>query len=235
MADIPKRRARRQFTDEFKASAVGLVLDEGKTVGAAARDLDLTETALREWVKRARADRTHGRTGLTTAEREELTRLRKEVRILAEEREILKKAAFVKNLLQLQRNDGERRKGPSVVSGANRLADDSRWPVGGGRFAVRAPDLVSLFSVSTVSSRTSREAAAGQALPYSGRGRRSPLTLYQPTLASNLSETRQISFLRRDILVLGFFKAFRTNGSPSSPQPAEPATGPRRRRSRRHA
>ena len=90
MADPPKRRARRQFTDEFKASAVRLVLDEGKTVGAAARDLDLTETALREWVKRARADRTQGRTGLTTAEREELARLRKEVRILAEEREILK-------------------------------------------------------------------------------------------------------------------------------------------------
>ena len=83
MAGTPKR-ARRQFTDEFKASAVRLVLDEGKTVGAAARDLDLTETALREWVKRARADRTHGRTGLTTAEREELTRLRKEVRILAD-------------------------------------------------------------------------------------------------------------------------------------------------------
>ena len=39
MADTPKRRARRQFTDEFKASAVRLVLDEGKTVGAAARDL----------------------------------------------------------------------------------------------------------------------------------------------------------------------------------------------------
>ena len=38
-------------TDEFKASAVRLVLDEGKTVGAVARDLDLTETALREWVR----------------------------------------------------------------------------------------------------------------------------------------------------------------------------------------
>jgi transposase len=93
MPDTPNRRARRQFTDEFKASAVRLVLDEGKTVGAAARDLDLTETALREWVKRARADRTHGRTGLTTAEREELARLRKENRILQEERDILKKAA----------------------------------------------------------------------------------------------------------------------------------------------
>ena len=42
MADTPKRRARRQFTDEFKASAVRLVLDEGKTVGAAARDLRLS-------------------------------------------------------------------------------------------------------------------------------------------------------------------------------------------------
>ena len=93
MADTPKRRPRRQFTDEFKASAVRLVLDEGKTVGAAARDLDLTETALREWVRRAQADRTKGRSGLTTAEREELTRLRRENRVLREEREILRKAA----------------------------------------------------------------------------------------------------------------------------------------------
>lgn len=46
MADKPKRRPRRTSTDEFKAGAVRLVLDEGKTVGAAARDLDLTETAL---------------------------------------------------------------------------------------------------------------------------------------------------------------------------------------------
>ena len=66
------------------------MLDEGKSVGRAARDLDLTETALRAWVKRARADRTHGKTGLTTAEREELARLRQENRILREEREILK-------------------------------------------------------------------------------------------------------------------------------------------------
>ena len=82
MADTPTRRARRQFTDEFKASAVRLVLDESKTVGAAARDLDLTETALREWVKRAQAERTHGRSSLTAAEREDLTRLRKENRVL---------------------------------------------------------------------------------------------------------------------------------------------------------
>src|SRR5580658_6595410 len=87
------RRRRRRCDDDFKAQTVRLVLDEGKTVGAVARDLDLTETALREWVKRAQADRTHGRTGLTTVEREELARLRKENRELRTEREILKKAA----------------------------------------------------------------------------------------------------------------------------------------------
>lgn len=94
MADTPKgRRPRRQFDDDFKAQAVRLVLDDGKTVGGVARDLDLTETALRRWVERAQADRTHGKAGLTTAEREELAHLRKENRILREEREILKKAA----------------------------------------------------------------------------------------------------------------------------------------------
>jgi transposase len=72
---------------------VRLVLDEGKTAGAVARDLDLTETAVRAWVERARADRTDGKTGLTSTEREELTRLRRQVRVLEEEREILKKAA----------------------------------------------------------------------------------------------------------------------------------------------
>ena len=53
----------------------------------------IPETALRDWVKRAQADRTNGRTGLTTAEREELARLRKENRQLRLEREILKNAA----------------------------------------------------------------------------------------------------------------------------------------------
>jgi transposase len=46
MADTPKRRARWQFTDEFKAGAVRLVLDEGKSIGAAARDLDLTSSSV---------------------------------------------------------------------------------------------------------------------------------------------------------------------------------------------
>ena len=94
MPEAPKRRCqRRRFDDDFKAQAVRLVLDEGKSVGAVARDLNLTETALRAWVQRARAHRTRGRTGLTTAEREELVQLRKENRQLRLEREILKNAA----------------------------------------------------------------------------------------------------------------------------------------------
>ncbi len=93
MPDTKGRRPRRQFDEEFKAQAVRLVLQDGKSIGAVARDLDLTESALRQWVERARADRTGGRTGLTTAEREELARLRKENRELRTERDILKKAA----------------------------------------------------------------------------------------------------------------------------------------------
>lgn len=88
-----ERRARRQFTDEYKADAVRMVLDEGRTVNAVARDLDLTGSALRLWVEQARADRTQGKTGPTTAEREELARLRKENRQLRMDREILVKAA----------------------------------------------------------------------------------------------------------------------------------------------
>ena len=87
------RRARRQFSEEFKEGAVRLVLDEGKTVGAVARELDLTASALSLWVHQARAERTKGKSGLMKEEREELARLRKENRILQEEREILKKAA----------------------------------------------------------------------------------------------------------------------------------------------
>jgi len=89
MADTSKRRrARRQFDDEFRAQAVRLVLDEGKSIAAAAHDPDLTPSSLRYWVKHAQADRTQGRPGLTTAEREELAPLRNENRKLRSEREM---------------------------------------------------------------------------------------------------------------------------------------------------
>ena len=93
MDQVKKKRERRNFTDEFKQGAVGLVLDQGKTVAQAARNLDLTPSSLVGWVKQARADRSKGKTGLTTAEREELSRLRKENRELRMERDLLKKAA----------------------------------------------------------------------------------------------------------------------------------------------
>src|SRR4051812_14267987 len=87
------KRERRSFTDEFKAGAVRLVIEEGKTVARVARDLDLTASALSGWVRQARADRSKGKTGLTTAEREELAQLRKENRLLRMERDFAKKAA----------------------------------------------------------------------------------------------------------------------------------------------
>jgi transposase len=87
------KRARRKFDEEFKAGAVRLVLDEGKTIAEVARDLDLTASALAGWVKQARADRDGGKSGLTTEERAELAALRKQVRELRVERDILKKAA----------------------------------------------------------------------------------------------------------------------------------------------
>jgi transposase len=91
--ETKQRRQRRSFSEEFKEQAVRLVLEEGKPVARVARELDLTESSLSVWVKQARADRSKGKTGLTTAEREELAKLKKEVRELKLERDILKKAA----------------------------------------------------------------------------------------------------------------------------------------------
>jgi transposase len=87
-----KPRRRRSFTPEFKAEVVELVRQDGNTVASVARDLDLTETAVREWVRRADLDDGHRSDGLTTDEREELARLRRENRVLREERDILKRA-----------------------------------------------------------------------------------------------------------------------------------------------
>jgi transposase len=83
---------RRSFTREFKAQTVELVRTSGKSLSQICRDLDLTETAVRRWVEQAQIDRGE-REGLTSSEREELSRLRHEIRVLQEEREILKKAA----------------------------------------------------------------------------------------------------------------------------------------------
>lgn len=89
-----QKRPRRTFTDEFKAGAVTLVLKEGRSVTSVARSLDLTASSLGQWVEQARADAGKSERGtLTSEEKDELSRLRKEVRELRLEREILKKAA----------------------------------------------------------------------------------------------------------------------------------------------
>ena len=88
------RRKRRAFTPEFKAEAVALVQRSGKSIGQVAKELDLTETALREWVRRAEGAAPRRRTeALSEEEREELIRLRRENQRLTQEREFLKKAA----------------------------------------------------------------------------------------------------------------------------------------------
>jgi transposase len=87
-----RRRQRRAFTPEFKAEVVALVRRGERSVRAVCRELDLSETAVRRWVAQAAVDAGE-RDGLTTEEREELQRLRREVRVLREERDILKRAA----------------------------------------------------------------------------------------------------------------------------------------------
>ena len=87
------RRNRRKYTPEQKADAVQLVQEVG-SLAQVSRDLDLTESSLRNWVKQAQIDEGQGPKGaLSTEEREELRRLRRENRTLEMEREFLKKAA----------------------------------------------------------------------------------------------------------------------------------------------
>lgn len=84
------RKTRRRYTTEFKAEAVKLVLESQLSCAQAARDLGIPESVLSRWVHRAR-EVAGG--GLTEAERQELRRLRRENKVLKQERDILKKAA----------------------------------------------------------------------------------------------------------------------------------------------
>ena len=94
MAKRQARRKRRAFTPEFKAEAVRLCWVGDRSITQVASDLDLTETALREWVKRAEEAVDVGAPeAITSDERNELKELRKRVKRLEMEREILKKAA----------------------------------------------------------------------------------------------------------------------------------------------
>jgi len=87
-------RARRSFTKEYKAEVVALVRTSGKSVGQVAKELDLTETAVRAWVKQAAIDEKKDPHGpLTSEERAENTRLRRELKTVTMERDFLRKAA----------------------------------------------------------------------------------------------------------------------------------------------
>ena len=83
---------RRSFTAEFKAEVVELVRQPGNTAGSVARDLNLTETAVRAWAKQADLDQGRRSDGLTSEQLSEMAQLRKELREAREERDILKRA-----------------------------------------------------------------------------------------------------------------------------------------------
>ena len=84
-------QAHRRYSPDFRAEAVRLVLS-GVDVSRVSKDLGVNDQSIRNWVKQHQVD--HGKAdGLTTAEHEELRQLRREVRVLRQERDILKKAA----------------------------------------------------------------------------------------------------------------------------------------------
>ena len=88
------KKPRRYFTDEQKAEAVNIVKQSGKPVSQVAREMGLTESALRNWVKQSQIDAQPRLEGeLTSAEQQELVRLRRELKRVTMERDFLKKAA----------------------------------------------------------------------------------------------------------------------------------------------
>lgn len=89
-----EKRKRRSFTGQYKAEVAGLVRASGKSIGQVARELDLTETAVRAWVRQVGIDEKRDPQGpLTSEERAELTRLRREFKTVSRERDFLRKAA----------------------------------------------------------------------------------------------------------------------------------------------
>ena len=86
-----KPRTRRSFTSEFKADIVEQYRHGDRSIRQLVRDFDLTESAVREWVRQADVDNA-SREGLTTEERQELAQLRRENRRLREDVEIVRRA-----------------------------------------------------------------------------------------------------------------------------------------------
>lgn len=117
-----KRKQRRSFTPEYKAEVVRLVAAGDRTVGQVARDLELTETSVRAWVRQSDIDSGKGPRAaggaLTTAEREELAALKREVKTLRMERDILKNhPRESSHLLDQKLRSRYTRRGPGGAAG----------------------------------------------------------------------------------------------------------------------
>jgi len=86
-----EKRSRRKFTKEFKAETVALIRRSGKSIAEVCREMGLPESSVHRWLAQTDID-TGQRDGVTTTEREELSRLRRELRVVREERDVLAKA-----------------------------------------------------------------------------------------------------------------------------------------------
>jgi transposase len=91
LSEAMTKRRRRSFSPEFKAEVVELCRQPGRNVASVSKELGLSETAVRRWVAQAEVDR-GARPGVTSAEAEELARLRKQLREVSEDRDILARA-----------------------------------------------------------------------------------------------------------------------------------------------
>ncbi len=89
--DHPISRRRGRYPREFRRDVAALVIDQRRTVADVARELDLVEQTVGNWVRQERIDRGE-RDGTTTEVREENARLRREVKRLTQERDLLKRS-----------------------------------------------------------------------------------------------------------------------------------------------
>ena len=85
------KRHRRAFSPEFKAEVAQLCRQPGRTVASVAQELDLTESVVRRWVRQGEVN-AGARPGLTSTDAQEMARLRKQLREVTEERDILARA-----------------------------------------------------------------------------------------------------------------------------------------------
>lgn len=88
-----KGQHRKPYPPEFRDETVRLVRESGRPRAEIARELGITSETIRQWIKQADIDEGRRDDGFTTQEREEIAALRRRVRVLEQERDILKKAA----------------------------------------------------------------------------------------------------------------------------------------------